>query len=72
MNKKVLLIIGSSRKKKNTYVFSKSFANSFESRGLKTEIIYTVDHYKAISSDVLQKTENADIIGFLTPLYADF
>jgi multimeric flavodoxin WrbA len=72
MDKRALLIVGSSRKKKNTYIFAKTFRKAFEERGVKTTMIYSIDNYDKIKTETIQKVNISDIVGFLSPLYADY
>jgi len=71
-DKTAAFILGSSRKKKNTYVFARSLMKAFEKRDYNPGIHYSIDNVKELSDSFIQTVETADILCILTPLYADF
>ena len=71
-DKTAAFILGSSRKKKNTYVFARSLMKAFEKRDYNPKILNSIDNDKELSDSFIQTVETADIICILTPLYADF
>jgi len=71
-DKKVTFILGSSRKKKNTYAFAKSMMSAFEKRGYSTETFYSIDNYKGLQESLIQELGQSQIVCILCPLYADF
>lgn len=70
--KNVVFILGSSQKKKNTYVFAKSLMKSFEDRGNPTRIFYSIDNFKELTDKLIGALRSSDVLCLLTPLYADY
>ena len=70
--KNVVFILGSPRKKKNTYVFAKSLMKSFEDRGNPTRIFYSIDNFENLTDKLIGTLRNSHIVCFLCPLYADY
>lgn len=74
MNRKRLLLMnGSPRKAKTSYVFARTMKKLAEKKGYKAEIIHIIEyfdkekHFETLKSIILQQ----DIIGLITPLYVD-
>jgi len=71
-DKTVTLILGSSRKKKNTFVFAKTMIQAFEERGYSTQILYSIENYLGLKDAFINGIEQSQIVCILSPLYADF
>lgn len=71
-DKTVTLIIGSSRKKKNTFVFAKSMQHAFENHGYSAEIFYSINNYQGLTDSFIHGIQQSQILCILSPLYADF
>lgn len=71
--KQLLLLNGSPRKAKTSYVFAQAMKELAEKRGNKAEIIHIIEYFdedknfEALKSIVLLQ----DILGLITPLYVD-
>jgi len=71
-DKIVAFILGSSRKKKNTFVFAKTMIQAFEERGYSTQILYSIENYQGLRDDFIKGIQQSQIVCILSPLYADF
>jgi len=71
-NNKVAYILGSSRKKKNTYAFAKSLMHSFEKRNFESTVLYSIDNYNRLTETFISTIKESETICILCPLYADF
>jgi len=69
---KAIIVLGSSRKKKNTFVFAKAMKASFEKRGFSTELFYSIDLYRGLTQPFIQAINASQMICILSPLYADY
>ncbi|NLY89180.1 MAG: NAD(P)H-dependent oxidoreductase [Firmicutes bacterium] len=74
MNRKRLLLLnGSPRKAKTSYVFARTIKHLAEKKGHKAEIIHIIEyfdeekHFDALKDIILPQ----DILGLITPLYVD-
>jgi NAD(P)H-dependent FMN reductase len=74
MSSSILLIIGSPRlRNSNSYSIAHYINQGLEKHGWNTEIVFA---HKAFSSekimnDLIEKTQNATVIGIILPLYVD-
>jgi hypothetical protein len=66
------LLLGSSRKRKNTMVFATSLSESLERRGYSTEFFHSIDAYVEIPDIMLDSLKGSEMLCVLTPLYSDF
>ncbi len=71
-DKNVTFILGSSRKKKNTFVFAKALKASYEKRGFSTDIFFSIDLYRGLTEPFIHAVNQSRMICILSPLYADY
>lgn len=71
--KRIVLLNGSTRKKGTSYSFSRTMKILADDMGNSTEIIHVIDYFdgKADFDDLKGLIEQSDIIGMISPLYAD-
>ena len=46
--------------------------HSFEKRGLKSTVLYSIDNYNGLTDTFIGTVENSQILCLLSPLYADY
>lgn len=72
--KKMILLNGSPRRKKTSFRFSQAIQKEAEMSGVETEILHIIDAFESPDQldEIIEKMEDADYLGLVTPLYVDY
>lgn len=73
MNKRLLILNGSPRKKGTSYSFGRTMKILFEEEGNSAEIQHVIEYFDEVKifDDLKNSIEQSDIIALIAPLYVD-